>query len=534
MTRAKFPPGLDWLGEIPDGMERPVWWEWIQDCPPVAATRRSWDRPTIGGAVAASARLVGFELMPWQAFVADVGLEYRLVTVDALVDGQRQQVEVPLLWYRNVWGTVPRQSGKTSLGVPVKLHRALAWPELAPAPWGGPQNIVYTAQDGNSARRKWDREHVPRIERSKFVSPLVSVRRTNGSEQIRFTNGSTWAPMPATETAGHGETLDLHFGDEAFALPDDRLDQSMRPAMITRPNAQQWIWSTQGDDDSHYLNDKCDLGAKAVADGVTEGVAFFNWAAPEGADPNDLAVWPRFHPAVGFTQTAETLKAEMATWKDQDRAKRAFFNWRQTGSSFEAPVDLDAWTECEVAPDSVDIEGGIALAATVSLDQSGAWIAWAGWRSDGTPHVELDYHILADPLELPERMVEITTNPDNEIAGTVVNPAGPVNSLLKLMARLGVDDIHLVSAREYAGACGLMANMVHARAISHVGQIELAAAIRALDKRKLSDAFAWAQRPDMAPIGPFEAATLALGHLMSPQVEDAGVGLVAVVIDPTY
>lgn len=81
--------------------------------------------------------------MPWQQYVADVSHE-----VDPLTG---------LLWYREVIIEIPRQSGKTTLGLTVRVHRATG-------PFGGPQMLLYTAQTRNDARQKWEDEHLPLLQ----------------------------------------------------------------------------------------------------------------------------------------------------------------------------------------------------------------------------------------------------------------------------------------------------------------------------------------------------------------------------------
>src|SRR5687767_7254756 len=94
-------------------------------CPPRYSTARRVSRATYGPRVGQVARLLGKPLMPWQQQVADVALEVDPAT--------------GLLVYREVVLTVPRQAGKTLLGLAVKTHRCLGF--------GEPQNVLYTAQD---------------------------------------------------------------------------------------------------------------------------------------------------------------------------------------------------------------------------------------------------------------------------------------------------------------------------------------------------------------------------------------------------
>src|SRR5688500_14096669 len=115
-------------------------------CPPRFGTPRNPDRPTLGGRVADVAKALGTPFQPWQREVADVALEYVWDT--------------GLLAYREVDLTVPRQCGKSTLLRAVMVHRALRF--------GTPQMIVYSAQSGKAALKKFRDEHVLTLNASTF------------------------------------------------------------------------------------------------------------------------------------------------------------------------------------------------------------------------------------------------------------------------------------------------------------------------------------------------------------------------------
>ena len=213
--------------------------------------------------------------MPWQSDVADVAMEVDPGT--------------GLLVYRTVVVTVPRQSGKTKQELAVAVHRALGF--------GGGQKINYTAQTRIKAREKWEDDHVKTLMTSPFAS-LFRVRRTLGMESILWSNGSMHGIESTTEKAGHGDTLDLGFIDEAFAQRDSRIEQAFKPAMITRPQPQLWIVSTAGTEASVYLRGKVDRGRVRCDMGLADSVAYIEFSAPDDADPGDPAVWRACMPAM--------------------------------------------------------------------------------------------------------------------------------------------------------------------------------------------------------------------------------------------
>src|SRR6056297_3105674 len=101
----------------------------LESCPPKFATRRRPERQTFGHRLAKVADLLGQPLMPWQRFVADVACEF--------------EPDTGLPAYREVFVTIPRQSGKTTLFLSWQLDRCLNW--------GRPQRSVFTAQTGKDA-----------------------------------------------------------------------------------------------------------------------------------------------------------------------------------------------------------------------------------------------------------------------------------------------------------------------------------------------------------------------------------------------
>ena len=179
----------------------------LESCPPKFATRRRPERATFGGRLAKVAEKLGQPFMPWQRLVADVGCELDPVT--------------GLPAYREVFVTIPRQSGKTTLFLSWQIDRSLNW--------GRPQRSVFTAQTGKDARDKWIDELFPLIRHSE-LSPLVKqINQGMGNESITWKTGSGIRLASTSATSGHSKTLDqavlelwrlkLLRGKEASGLP---------------------------------------------------------------------------------------------------------------------------------------------------------------------------------------------------------------------------------------------------------------------------------------------------------------------------
>lgn len=423
--------------------------------------------------------------MPWQRQVLDVALEIN--------PASRK------LAYREVILTVPRQSGKTTLLLSLILLRALSAPR---------QNIRYTAQTGSDARKKWMDDWLPVLKASPFASQFRP-RLTNGHEALLFRNGSMQGLLATTKKTGHGGSIDLGILDEAFAHPDARLEQALKPAMITRPQPQLWIVSTAGTpEDSPYLLHKVETGRQLVEAGVTDGVAYFEWSAPDDADPADRETWRRCMPAMGITATEEAVASDFASMSLSE-FRRAYLNQWTTALS-DPVIPLDVWNGLiDSASTALD---PVSFAFDVTPDRSWGAIAAAGRRPDGRRHVEIVDH-RAGTGWIAARMAELVGahNP----SGVFCDPSGPAGSLLADMQAAGVA-VQTVNSAQHAQACGMVYDSATEGQLRHLGTPELLAALDGAVKRQLGDAWAWSRRSSAVDISPLVAATLALWGSAQP------------------
>lgn len=444
--------------------------------------------------MAAIATKLGTPLMPWQRQVVDTALEFDPAT--------------GLLVHREVVVTVPRQAGKTTLLLSVMTWRALQWQN---------QRIVYTAQTAQDARHKWRDEHVPMLEQSQF-DPLFEVRQSNGSEAVRWKNGSLQTIVATTEKAGHGQSLDLAVIDEAFAH-DNRLEQSLKPAMITREQPQLWIISTAGTASSSWLRSKVDRGRETCTTGEPNGMAYFEWSASDDDDPTSDDTWLRCHPALGHTISLDALRADFASMELAE-AERAYLN-RWTAASVASPIPVSTWNRREDG--DMELGGDLVFAVDFAPDRSSASIAAAG-PVDERHGVELVDHrngtewVVSRCIELWDRWSP---------AAMVVDGAGPAGSVIADLEAAGINVV-VTSGRDMAQACGRIFDAVLNDRLVHRNQPPLTAAVTGAAKRKLGDAWAWSRSSSAVDISPLVAATLALWGTTSIAAKPAADPVLAV------
>lgn len=470
---------------------------------------------------------MGRPLMPWQRQVADVICEYDPAT------GRP--------FYREWRLTVPRQSGKTQLVLP-KLVTTCLLGEL--------RRVVYTAQTRKDARKKFVQDQIPLLQRSEVFGPMFDLTKSNGEERITWRNGSIYAIDAVTDKAGHGGTLDEWVGDEAFAIGWE-VEQAMRPATLTIDHAQLGIVSTAGpskweltphgrpvvDDETGekvptYLWAKVQDGRARAEAGQTSGIAYFEWSAGDDVDLADPSTWPTFMPAIGYTQSIETISADYDGLASKPgEFERAYGNRWPGDSAHVQIIPPDDWAAC--LDPTAEIAGRVVWSVAVSEDRSWAAIGAAGRTKDGRDLVELvDYRCDGTGWLVP-RLVDLRARHgrDEDVVG--LDPASPAGSLISDLEQAKDPDgrsnpftVLRVPAQGKAHAAGGFYDAAVSLGrpegtpprLAHRGQTEITAALESAVKRYVGvKAFIFSPGPTLFDTCPLDVAVYALWtHYRTP------------------
>lgn len=428
--------------------------------------------------VEAMGRLLGTPLMPWQSQVARVATERR-------ADGQGWR-------YTTIVLTVPRQSGKTTLMRAVMAERTLRYPR---------SQAWYSAQSGKDARERW--ADLVDVAEQRFPA-LVNVKRGAGAECLEWKSGGgkvrTFAP---TRKALHGYTPQLVMLDEAFSYDEDlgaALMGAIVPAQATLSERQLWIVSTAGDGESAWLRQWVDRGRESLADPSTE-IAYFEWSAPDDLDLNDPTSFAAFHPAVGYTQTVETLAAARETMSPGEY-QRAFGNrWTsQKRTIVPAEVVKAATNTAQRPPSSL---AGVTLAFDVSPSRHYASI-WACWTDAKGRH-------LRPYLSKPGTAWLVPALAEAARRGAVLAADdGAAARSISEQARLTGLDVQTLTARDFAAATGDLIEALQTLTVDHPGSPALVDALDGAATRRLGESEAWSRRDSTGPVWDLIAATVAL------------------------
>jgi len=401
--------------------------------------------------------------------------------------------EVGSLWAAfEVGVTLPRQNGKGGI---------LEARELAGIELFGERLIIHTAHEVKTAREAFLRmEAILENAEQKF-----KVSRVNGAEGFTFPNGSRIKYVARSKGSGRGFSGDLIVMDEAMFLSEESM-AALLPTLSAAPNPQIWYTGSAGLSESTHQRSIRD---RALA-GNDPSLAYFEWSCEDNADLDDPASWWRANPAFGIRIFEDFVRKERAALSEESFARERLGIWEKEHGDQVIPV-ADWSANADSSSQPLD---PVTFALDVTPDRKTASIASVGRRADGFLHCEVVDNrkgtgwVAARTAELVARW---------KPSMVVLDPAGPVGSLLPELEVLGVEPV-LVSGREMAQACGLFFDEATGRRLRHLDQPVLNAALGAARKRPLGDAWAWHRR-DLTDISPLVAATLALfGHVRSTSV----------------
>ncbi|MFI9552638.1 terminase large subunit domain-containing protein [Nonomuraea endophytica] len=480
------------------------------ECPPMWGTPRRPEFPSLGPKAWKVMERLGYPPMPWQKYVLDVALEIDPAT--------------GVFAHREVGLSVPRQQGKTQQILGLMVHRIAAWTR---------QRVVYAAQTRGMARERWEDEFLQTLDESS-LSRKYRVRKTNGHEALIWSKTRSKLGITAnTEKAGHGPPLDLGVIDEAFAHEDDRLEQAFSPAMLTRDMAQLWWASAGGTEKSVWLNKKRAAGRELIErmweTGERPRVAYFEWFAPDELPRDSSATWRLCLPALGFTVSEDTIRAELEKL-DPAEFDRAYLNRTRKATPPQDPnIPVKAWKDI-VDPASASTDD-VAFAIDVSHDRAWTSIGLASRREDGRVHLELVDRRAGTDWVVPAivKLRELW----NPIAVAVASTGSPAGSLIDDLVAAGIevpeDKEHplrgclaVMRTNDVVEACGQVADAVRQATAVHRDQAELTGAVNGAQTRPVGDAWVLDRRRSLTDVSPFYTVTLARWALLvwGPLVED--------------
>ena len=461
-------------------------------CPPTFGTARNVDAPHRGAEIEAHhvALTQGHRFTEWQRYVATVGSE-----LDG--NGHRRYLTHVII--------IPRQQGKTTY-----VHSKLT--ESSRAAPG--RSTVYAAQDRQSARYKIiDEFYDGTIAPNPLYDPLCRVRRSNGSEAIRWVDSaaarSVIQIIATNATAGHGLTkIDDVVLDEAFSHADLSITNNVMPLMTAAPDPQIVITSTVGDGSDGLVQHYEEIGRSAVVDPDTS-IACHIWMADEDDDRADPAVWARVMPSLGQPFCTVARIKQFYDSMGELEFDRGFLNRRPAAVSL-SDIDGEAWADTLDDPDATPT-GPLVAAFDIAIDRLSATIAVAGQHPD-RPDCGL---VIVDRRPgtawLADELARLTAR-DRSIVRIVADRRQGAGGTIDTLAGRGVPVVEMRTDDVVTWTAQVVDELA-ARTFRHSPAPPLDDAAAAAKKRPLGEAFAWSKLTSLngVDVAPLNAASFAYG-----------------------
>lgn len=466
--------------------------------------------------------------MPWQAYVLDVANEVDPVTG---------------WWaYDEVVVTIPRQAGKTTIKIPVYLHRMRITPQA---------ELWMTAQNGEKAVARWTKATDAML-RNPDLAP--DLRRWIGRSAWKLQHRETGAilrPFAPNDSNMHGESPDLVDVDEwwAFdAVAAEALQAAYQPGLLTR-NAQVWKTSTMGTEASAGLNADVKKGRAAVEMDRRSGTAYFEWSIEdepfgipiaELSDDQLIEACLAIHPAVGFHPTAPAERMRHQIRTDLKRAGddaegklsrreyiRGYGNRLQTTVGGWNVISQPAWVAAMAhRPIPPNVPVGMGFEADPNGRDGAIAMCWRG--PDGRAVAEV-IKVQDGTAWIPSAVRALCERWD--VWQVAVQNSGPARAAADAILRTGVrirgehvNEFLRLSQTDFSAACQqVYGEVTQPRpSFTHIGQAVLNTAVEHVTKRRTGPTGAWSWQIDPAvSVTALVAVTAAVWACDHPREDEA-------------
>lgn len=454
---------------------------------------------SLGPEVEAFADLAGMPLMPWQSWLFNAAMELREPWND------RENTR-PNFRYRTVVVLVARQNGKTTVMALRALFGMFRLRELL---------VMSMAQNLKIAMEAWQSGVLIAESTYALSDHIATVRRSNGSEQLRLENGSRWLVV-ASNQGLRGLSSDLVLLDEAREQHDTTVWTAADKTRSAKPHSQAWSFSNAGDADSVLLNGWQARGHELCNDPTEDdSFGFFEWSADPNGDPSDRHQWAMANPALGYTIAPEVVAAELR----QDTPE-AFLTERLCirVTHLGAWLPSGLWDSLAEPAAVLPSDARVVFAVDASPSLEHAVCVVAGALPDGSTYVELARDFVATPgRPVPSAVAEFVPGLLDRHPGAecVYDAQGPLAATLGDLSAAGMS-VRALEASEVNRACDRFYELAVSRRLVHRGDSMLAAHVGNASPNSHGLAWKFQRRHGSGPINALIAAVMATHVVRAP------------------
>ena len=346
-----------------------------------------------------ASRILHVELYPWQRWLLVHALElnpdgsYRFRRVIVLV--ARQNGKTTLMGVLAAWWLFVDSKRHPDRIPPFKFLIVGAAQTLDNAK--GPYNTVKMWCNPTPETEEERALAVPGLQRN-----VQTINRTNGEEGITAYNKASYIVRAANNIRSKSAARNIF--DELREQHTWDGWNSVSQICKAVWSSQQWGISNAGDYRSVVLWKQVSTGRK-LADGWTAYVksglqtpdewaerhdvsyGYFEWSAPDGCAIDDPDAIRQSNPSLGYgPMTIDSIRSDIDGMTEAHFRTEVLCQW--VTADITPAIPPKQWA-AGIDPDSRIPDGGrVVLGVDTSHDRSTTWIAAAGYRQDGLPHVE--------------------------------------------------------------------------------------------------------------------------------------------------
>ena len=353
---------------------------------------------------------------------------------------------------------------------------------------------------------------------------VKKVRFAAGDEGFELVSGTRIDFLARTSGGGRGLTGDTVILDEALFLSPIMMG-SLLPTLSARPDPHIRYGSSPGIRESEVLRNVRERG-RAGGDPSLAYVEFTSEREPcadamcshtvgsKGCQLDNETKWAEANPALNRRISIDYVRSERRALPPVEFMRERLGWWEDPpNQDGEQAIPADAWAERLDAASTITDGARLTFAVDTSWDRQTTWIAAAGIREDGVPHIEVVATNYGSDWVLPWLKERIPIFKPEAIA--LQGSGSPVSSIYDILkAELG-DLVVSLGAADLGRACGAFYDAVVTGPLAHTDQDQLNQAIKHATVRLMGDAWLWDRKASPVDIAPLVAATEALYSLTS-------------------
>ena len=406
------------------------------------------DLPSYGEQMIKFCEEIGFELMPWQQWLAHHSLKYK-------PDGRWAHPIVCLL--------VGRQNGKSTFMALNILFRIYVLKEKLQ---------VHTAHKLTTSAELFYKIYAIVEQNPKLAAEFTKKLESKGFQELQFTEGRRYI-VRANNSAGRGIAAPncVHM-DEVRDFKDDDVWSALRYTQMSSPNPQTFIYTSAGDQHSIVLN-RLRERAYAAIYGGTDDIGWFEYSASSDIKfDNSPTFWlgvSQANPSLGITIHPDNIRAVLSDPEDIVRTE-VLTQWVNV---INPVINPSQWESCKVEGLRLNPEADTWLAIDLSPSIKEAALV-ASQRLEGDKFQVILLQTWHNPANLDDKamandVAEWVRKYPVQLVAYSARTASAVASRLK-PAGIRVEPI---DGLDYAQSCDELLGAISSQRLAHSGQDEL-------------------------------------------------------------